>query len=54
MSSPSRRRVPRKPREGESREGEELGSILDGMLVQRPWRTGLALGESGSKPHTCR
>ena len=45
MSSPSRRRVPRKPREGESREGEELGTILDGMLVQRPWRSGMALGE---------
>jgi predicted nucleic acid-binding Zn ribbon protein len=45
VSSPNRRRVPRKPREGESREGEELGTILDGMLVQRPWRSGMALGE---------
>ncbi len=45
MSSPSRRRAPRRPREGESREGEDLGSILDGMLVQRPWLSGMALGE---------
>jgi predicted nucleic acid-binding Zn ribbon protein len=45
VSSPNRRRAPLRPREGESREGEELGSILDGMLGQRPWRSGMALGE---------
>ncbi len=44
MSSPSDRRKP-VPDASRTRDPERLGDVLDGLLEERTWRSGLALGD---------
>jgi predicted nucleic acid-binding Zn ribbon protein len=51
VSSPNEGPQKRKvvPTAERSREGEGLGSVLDGLLRERPWRSGMALGALGRR-----